>query len=91
MQLVEMADAIDRLVAEEGWQIVVDQMDAELADLDGKLDGATPLEHVEYAHLHGQRRGILAAREVVQTILSKRDRWLKEQRAKHEGADAPER
>lgn len=85
-----MAESIERLMSEAGWGTLIDLLEQELRVLDAKLDGE-PVDQATYAWLHGQRRGILALQDAVQTILTKRDAWLDSQRKKHEGADAPER
>lgn len=90
--LVEAAEQLEQTMQTPGWTRLVALLNEEFESVDRKLDGAKPLGHVDYAMLHGQRRGLKAVGEVVSTVLTKRDAWLSEQQAKHGGApSAPDR
>jgi hypothetical protein len=59
--LFAAGEQIQALIAHPGWATVMDLLEGRISRIDGKLDGANPLTHVDYAHLHGQRRGLIAA------------------------------
>jgi hypothetical protein len=83
--LFAMGEAVQSLAAHPGWNHVNALLDAEVAEIDRSLDGATePLSQAEYALQHGRRGGLRGAREALDAIVAvSRDR-LEEQRRKHE-------
>jgi CHAD domain-containing protein len=88
--LFAAGEQIQSLTAHPGWAVVLEMLDDRIAALDAKLDGANPLEHVWYAHLHGERRGLRAAREAAYALESVYVDELQEQQRKHEaGAESP--
>jgi hypothetical protein len=83
------ADDVRGLLAHPGWAHVCRLLDAEVTDLDRKLDGGLLETRAEYAHLHGQRRALGAAQGIAHAIVSVADDRLRQQALKHEGtADA---
>lgn len=88
--LTEAADAVRSLLAHPGWAHVSRLLDAEIAKIDARLDGDRLLEtRSEYAHLHGQRRGLRAALGIAHAIVSYADERLERERQRYEGgADA---
>lgn len=85
---VDAAEAVRELLASPGWAHVMALVDGEVHDLDLKLDADKPLEHVEYAHLHGQRRGLGALSGLAHAIVSKTDDRLAEERERNAAAEA---
>lgn len=61
-------------------------LDAEIAKIDAKLDGALLATRAEYAHAHGRRSGLRAMVEAADAIVLRADQRAAEQRSKHEGA-----
>jgi hypothetical protein len=79
-------EAAEDLLAHPGWRVVMSLLDREIETLDGRLDGHKPLTLEEYAHMHGQRRGLTAARTAAREVV---DRCVAEREAqsrRHEGA-----
>lgn len=86
---VDAADAVRALLAHPGWSHVTALVDAEIADLDARLDADKPLEsRADYASLHGQRRGLAALAGLAHAIVSKTDERLAEEHARNRAADA---
>lgn len=92
-RLFDVGEAVQGLEASVGYQAVLAVLDAELSAINRKLDGPNPLSHVEYTHLHGQRRGLLGMHLAVRAIEARYVAVLEEQERKHEraGESAPER
>lgn len=82
--LFAAGERIQALIAHPGWADIMDLLDDQIDNVDGTLDGARPLEHVAYAHLHGQRRGLKAAREAAFALESRYVAELERQQQKHE-------
>jgi hypothetical protein len=85
-ELFRAGEAVDTLVFDHGWQAVLRLVDAEIAVLDRRLDGKDPLTHVEYAHLHGQRRGLRGMRDAAHALSSHYEAARQEQERKHESS-----
>lgn len=83
-ELLEAAETVESFLAHPGFSILGELLEDEIATVDDKLDGSKPLEHTEYAHLHGQRRGLRAIRDAATAILDVRDKELERQRERHE-------
>lgn len=76
--------AVESLLAHPGWDHIGRLLDAEIAEIDRKVDGSLLESKSEYAFLHGRRGGIRFGRDVAEAILSRSRQKLEEQRAKHE-------
>lgn len=82
--LFAAGERIQSLIAHPGWADIMDVLDGQIEGLDAKLDGAAPLAHVTYAHHHGERRGLRAAREAAFALESRYVAELERQQVKHE-------
>ena len=91
--LFRAGESVADVRAHPGWAVVQGLLRTEIAHLDRKLDGTTVLSQAEYAHLHGQRRGLKAAEAAASTLEALYVEQLEEQKRKHEGAgeSGPER
>lgn len=91
--LFEAGEAVEGLLRTRGWGELVQILDAETARVDRDLNGDKPLEHVEYAKLHGERRGLRTAEEAARAIVARAAQRRLEQSKRHEGAgeSVPER
>jgi hypothetical protein len=83
-ELFRAGEAVQGLVFDHGWQAVVAVVSQEIEAIDRKLDGPNPLSHVEYAHLHGQRRGLRGMRDAAFALERHYEAALQEQERKHE-------
>lgn len=89
-----MAEQVQAVVDHPGWELLMVFVQAEIAEIDAKLDGGRdPLSQAEYAMAHGRRGGLRTLEDAATAILAKAERRLLEQQAKHEGAAeaAPDR
>ncbi len=84
--LFAAGEAAERLVFDQGWQSVLRLVGAEIEAIEAKLGGAQPLGHVEYAHLHGQLRGLKSVQHARHALVSRYVAVREEQERKHEGA-----
>ena len=87
--LFTAGEHVQALIAHPGWAAVMDLLDGRISGVDGKLDGSKPLSHVEYAHGHGERRGLIAAREAAYTLEAVYVDELRRQQEKHEAGAEP--
>lgn len=83
---MEAADLVDAAMGAPGAALLVALVEKEAEALDAKLD-AGPLDHVEYAYLHGRRSGLRYFEQVAEALRAKADDRLEEQRRKHEDPD----
>jgi hypothetical protein len=88
--LTSAAEDVRSLLSHPGWTHLCRLLDAEVADLDVRLDGGRLLEsRAEYAHLHGQRRGLGAASGLAHAIVREADKRLEREHERiYRGADA---
>jgi hypothetical protein len=84
--LFAAGESVERLVFDQGWQSVLRLLTAEIEALEAKLGGPQPLSHVEYAHLHGQVRGLKAIQEARTALVQRYVTQREEQERKHEAA-----
>jgi hypothetical protein len=84
--LFRAGEAAQDLDFNPGWQNVLRLVEEEIAAIDRQLDGPNPLEHVQYAHLHGQKRGLKAMVDAHHALVHRYVAELEEQKRKHEGA-----
>lgn len=92
--LFAAGEQVRSMLTHPGWRHVALILHAEIAEIDGKLDGRdTPLSQAEYALEHGRRHGLRSAEQAAGALVSLYERALRTQQARHEGAvDAvPER
>lgn len=89
--LTSAADAVTGLMAHPGWAHLCRLLDAETDSLDAQMDGGRLLEsRAEYAHLHGQRRGLQAAVGLAHAVVREADKRLVMERTRNErGAESP--
>lgn len=93
-ELFAIGEAVESLAGHPGWIHVQRLVDAEIAEIDRKLDGREePLSQAEYALAHGRRGGLRGARDAAEAILDGYQRALAEQQRRHEGdaESSPER
>lgn len=84
--LFAAGEVMQTLMAQPGWAILVELVEAEVHDLDRKLDGR-PLDNIQaYAFDHGRRGGLLAFTEHARAVVSYALAKEREQRLKYEGA-----
>lgn len=86
--LIESAEEVERTIASPGYRAIKRVIDAEIAQVDAKLDGNKTLEHVEYARLHG-RRSALAAFEHAATAIVDRAQERRQQAEQANAAAEP--
>jgi hypothetical protein len=84
--LFRAGEAVQGLVFDHGWAAVVAVVGREIDAIDRKLDGPNPLTHVEYAHLHGQRRGLRGMQDAAFALERHYEAALQEQERKHESS-----
>lgn len=94
-QLIEDAEAVERVLAQPGWQAIQRVLEAEIAMIDRSLDGRPKETAAEYAHAHG-RRGALgaageAARAILQQAATRRQAAEAAQQNEGAGESVPER
>lgn len=85
-ELFRAGEAVEDMLSHPGWIVVQSLLAREEAGIDARLNGPRVLGHVEYAHMHGQLRGLSAAADAAQAL---RDRYVTvraEQEAIYEGA-----
>ena len=81
------AEIVQQAMGHPGVEIVSQMVREEIESLDAKLDSDRPLEHVEYAALHGRRSGLRYFEQVAQALVDRAAERLDEQRRKHEDPD----
>jgi hypothetical protein len=78
------------LMAHPGWADIFRLIEAQVAEIDRALDGAsTPKTQAEYAMEHGRRDGLFGYLRAAQAIVGRADKKLEEQRQRHEGDAEP--
>lgn len=87
--LFEAGEAVQALQSHPGWAYLSRLIEAEIDDVDLKLDGRLLDTRADYAHAHGRRGGLKALAEAARAIVSEADRKLAEQQRIHEGAAEP--
>lgn len=88
-ELFAAGEHVQSLIVHPGWATVMEMLDERIASLDAQLDGPSPLAHVDYAHRHGERRGLRAAREAAYALEVVYVDELERQRLKYEAAAEP--
>ena|SRR6188472_2046310 len=84
--LFAAGEAMQALMAQPGWEILVELVEAEVHDLDRKLDGRA-LDNIQsYAFDHGRRGALLAFIEHARAVVSYAIAKEQQQRIKYEGA-----
>jgi hypothetical protein len=68
-ELIEQAEAVERLLAHPGWYAVQRVLDREIATIDRVLDTGLPKEAAAYAKEHGRRGALRAADEAARAII----------------------
>jgi hypothetical protein len=84
--LFRAGEAAASLGFDQGWQSVLALVRAEVDEIEAKLGGSNPLSHIEYAHLHGQVRGLKAIQEARTALVQRYVTQREEQERKHEAA-----
>lgn len=83
-------EAVSSLADHPGWRAVTRLLDEEVGSIDNDLDlPQKPLEHTEYALLHGRRGGLRGAREALEAIVERTESVIEGQRAIHEAGSEP--
>jgi hypothetical protein len=82
-ELLEQAEAVERLLSQPGWQAVQRILDREIATIDRTLDTGLPKEAAAYAKEHGRRGALRSFDEAAWAIVEEanRQRQNAEQRA----------
>lgn len=85
--LLAAGELVQGVVDHPGWAHLMGVIDAEVSQIDRKLDGhTTPLTQAEYALAHGRRGGLKSIEEAAHAIVQTAAVALADQRARHEGA-----
>jgi hypothetical protein len=84
--LFAAGEAAEKVVFDQGHQAILKLVAAEITEIEAKLGGPSPLDHVEYAHLHGQLRGLKSIQLARTALVSRYVAAREEQERKHEGA-----
>jgi hypothetical protein len=84
--LFDAGEAADRLGFDHGWAAVMRLVGREIEAIEAQLGGAKPLDHVTYAHLHGQLRGLKSIQYARTALVTRYEVEREEQERKHEGA-----
>lgn len=82
--LFAAGEAVESLIAQEGWTHVVRLVEMQVADLDRALDGRLLDSRSEYARLHGQRSALRGFMEAAHAIVAEAARRRVEQERRHE-------
>jgi hypothetical protein len=92
-ELFAAGEAAEKVVFDQGYQAILRVVTSEIEAIEAKLSGPNPLGHVEYAHLHGQLRGLKGILEARHALVERYVAVREEQERKHEGAreSVPER
>jgi hypothetical protein len=85
-ELFRAGDVVESLLDHPGWVVVQSLLSRERSEIDARLNGSKPLEHVEYAHMHGQLRGLNASMDAALAVRDHAAAVRREQELKHEGA-----
>lgn len=84
-QLFAAGDAVDSLLDHPGWISLQALIDAEITEIDRRLDGRDePLSQAEYAMAHGRRSGLKGAADAAAALMHRYTAELERQRARHE-------
>lgn len=83
-KLEAAADAVESMLASEGWRHVQDILGDEAGLIESTLDDSQPIPKAEYAYAHGRKGGLKAAAQVADIIRARHATELARQRAKHE-------
>lgn len=92
-ELIEAAEAVERLKSSAGWEAVRLVLHAEIATIDRELDEGAAKEAADYAKQHGRRSALRAADEAARAIIGEalRRRKEAEQATEDAGESASER
>lgn len=88
-RLFEAGDAVEALQLHPGWGHVQQLIRREIRQVNARLDNALLPTRSDYAYLHGRLSGLKAAGLAAEAILSRAQKRLAEQRAKHEADGSP--
>lgn len=97
-ELIEAAEAVERMMATPGWAAVQAVIEAEVATIDAKLDRGHAKEAAEYAKAHGRRSALRAADDAARAIIGRAAELQEREQARADaeatsgaGESAPER
>jgi hypothetical protein len=89
-ELIETAEAVDRMVSSPGWEAITRLLAAEKATIDRDLDHGAPRSAEEYAMAHGRRAALglplEAARAIIEQAAARKRAAEQHERAVNETA-----
>jgi F0F1-type ATP synthase membrane subunit b/b' len=89
-ELFAQGEEVEGLLSHPGWKHLMGAIDAEVSQIDQRLDGhARPLEQAEYALAHGRRYGLLEIEKKAHAIVAHYRRTLQQQQERHDAAAEP--
>jgi HD-like signal output (HDOD) protein len=68
-ELIEAAEAVERLVAHPGYEVVRSVIEREVATIDRELDSGPSKEAADYAKQHGRRGALTAFDDAAKAII----------------------
>lgn len=83
-ELLAAAEAVETLLASEGWKVLSTLIDDEISTIENALDDGPPISQAEYAYAHGRKGGLKAAKVAANLLIARATAKLEEQRQKHE-------
>jgi hypothetical protein len=83
-ELTQAAEAVESLLASEGWRVLSTLIDDEISTIENALDDGPPISQAEYAYAHGRKGGLKAAKVAANLLIARATVKLEEQRQKHE-------
>jgi hypothetical protein len=89
-ELIEAAEAVERLLGSPGWNAIAEVIAAEVATIDSELDHGPAKEAADYAKQHGRRSALLAANEAARAIVGEAVRRREEAEEAAKASDAGE-
>jgi hypothetical protein len=89
-ELIEAAEAVERLADSPGWKAVQRVLDAEVATIDREMDNGAAKEAADYAKQHGRRSALRASVEAAGAIIGEAVRRREQAEQAQEEEDAGE-
>lgn len=83
-ELTQAAEAVESLLASEGWRVISTLIDDEISTIENALDDGPPISQAEYAYAHGRKGGLKAGKVAANLLIARATAKLEEQRKKHE-------